>query len=122
HRMCRARAHGCCPARGGAGFRRPWVYVRAVAGRAEAPAGDKARAAGPGGAGGSPRAGRRGALGEGTEMPIQYALFENKVSPRPGEYAAAIQATGSAGLETIVARMLDRGSTVGRADIAAVLE
>ncbi|MEW6197161.1 MAG: DNA-binding domain-containing protein [Planctomycetota bacterium] len=55
-------------------------------------------------------------------MAIHYALFRNKLSSRPDAHAGVVQLTGSAGLEDIVRRMLERGSTVTRTDILAVLE
>jgi len=55
-------------------------------------------------------------------MPIHYALFENNVTSDPDDYAAVVQAIDSADLETLIRRMLDRGSTTTRADILAVME
>jgi len=40
----------------------------------------------------------------------------------PGDYAAQVLPDGSADTDAIIARMTERGSTVTRADIAAVLE
>ncbi len=55
-------------------------------------------------------------------MPIHYALFENNVTTDPDDYSAAVQAIDSADLDTLVRRMLERGSTTTRADILAVME
>jgi len=55
-------------------------------------------------------------------VPINYALFENNLTPAPGDFAAQVQPTGSADTEAVVVRMTERGSTTTRADIAAVLE
>ena len=55
-------------------------------------------------------------------MTINYALRKNYLSATPADsYQAAVQAKGSAGLEEIIERIIDRGSTVTRADIVSVL-
>jgi len=55
-------------------------------------------------------------------MPIHYALFRNFVSPGVADYAAIVKPTASVGLDAMIERMIDRGSTTARADILAVLE
>ncbi len=55
-------------------------------------------------------------------MPIHYALFENNVTSDPDDYSAAVQVVDSADLDTLIRRMLERGSTTTRADILAVME
>ena len=55
-------------------------------------------------------------------MPIHYALFENNVTSDPDDYAAVVQVIDNADLETLIRRMIERGSTTTRADILAVME
>ncbi|MCK4342896.1 MAG: hypothetical protein KAY37_14375 [Phycisphaerae bacterium] len=55
-------------------------------------------------------------------MPIHYALFENNVTADPDDYAAVVQMTDTADLDTLIRRMIERGSTTTRADILAVME
>ena len=55
-------------------------------------------------------------------MPINYALFENHITPEPEIYAAHVEITGSADESTIAQRIIEQGSTVTSADILAVLE
>ncbi|MCK4340147.1 MAG: DUF4469 domain-containing protein [Phycisphaerae bacterium] len=55
-------------------------------------------------------------------MPIHYALFENNVTADPDDYAASVQMTDTADLDTLIRRMIERGSTTTRADILAVME
>ena len=54
-------------------------------------------------------------------MPISYALFENNLTADPDDYAAVVQIAGSWGLDTIATKIVARGSTVGKADVLAVL-
>nr|VFK23760.1 MAG: protein of unknown function (DUF4469) with IG-like fold [Candidatus Kentron sp. MB]VFK26661.1 MAG: protein of unknown function (DUF4469) with IG-like fold [Candidatus Kentron sp. MB]VFK74588.1 MAG: protein of unknown function (DUF4469) with IG-like fold [Candidatus Kentron sp. MB] len=54
-------------------------------------------------------------------MAIEYALLENNLTPNPNDYAAHVQITGSADLNTIVHRITDQGSTWSAQDITAVL-
>jgi len=55
-------------------------------------------------------------------MPIKYALFENNLTSDPDDFAAHVEITATANMETIAKHMLDQGSTVTSADILAVLE
>jgi hypothetical protein len=55
-------------------------------------------------------------------MTVSYALFENHVSPSGGTYRAAIQSVGRVELDGVIDRMLERSSTITRADALAVLE
>ncbi len=54
-------------------------------------------------------------------MPIDYALFENNLTSDPDDYAAIVQIAGSWDLDTIADKIVARGSTVGKADVLAVL-
>jgi hypothetical protein len=55
-------------------------------------------------------------------MTINYALFPNHLTSDPDDYMARVQPTGTADLEEVIDRMVEKGSTVGRADILSVLE
>jgi len=55
-------------------------------------------------------------------MTIAYVLFENNLTEAPNDYMAMVQPTGAADLDQIVERMIERGSTVTKADIFSVLE
>jgi hypothetical protein len=55
-------------------------------------------------------------------MTIHYALFENHLTTDPADYTAVVQPAGSADTKAIADRMVQQGSTVTRADIAAVME
>lgn len=54
-------------------------------------------------------------------MSIKYSLIENMLTPDPNDYYPQVQITARAGLEDLAARMISLGSTVGKADILAVL-
>lgn len=54
-------------------------------------------------------------------MTINYALFENHLTSDPDDYAAQVRIAGSADLDAIARRILEEGSTVGEADVMAVL-
>jgi len=54
-------------------------------------------------------------------MSIQYALFENNLTSGPDNYAAHVQLTGSADLDTIVHHTADQGSKWSAQDIRAML-
>ncbi len=54
-------------------------------------------------------------------MPIKYALFENNLTPDPDDYSAIVQIAGSWDLPIIADKIVARGSTVGKADVLAVL-
>ncbi len=55
-------------------------------------------------------------------MPINYALFENNVTPDPDDFSATVQTIGSLDLDALADRIIAQGSTVTRADVLAVLE
>ena len=55
-------------------------------------------------------------------MPIKYVLQENNLTTDPDDYMARVQPVGTVGMEEIIARMIQQGSTVTRADIVSVLE
>lgn len=54
-------------------------------------------------------------------MPINYALFENNVTADPADFMAVVQIAGSWDLAIIADKIVARGSTVGKADVLAVL-
>jgi hypothetical protein len=54
-------------------------------------------------------------------MPIQYALFENHVTSDPNDYRGIIQNMGSWDLDTVVKKVVLRGTTVNEADVRAVI-
>src|SRR3989337_2724976 len=58
----------------------------------------------------------------GLLMPIKYILRDNKLTADPNDYRAIVTPTTSADLDAVVDRMLQRGTTVGRADILAVFD
>ncbi|MBN1303802.1 MAG: DUF4469 domain-containing protein [Anaerolineales bacterium] len=55
-------------------------------------------------------------------MSINYALRENPLNVAPGVYSAWVRRRGAADLDTVINTMVERGSTVTRADILGVLE
>ncbi len=55
-------------------------------------------------------------------MPIHYALYENKLTETPNEYAGRVQTLDSVGLNELADQIVDQGTTVRKADILAVLE
>jgi hypothetical protein len=55
-------------------------------------------------------------------MSISYVLFENNLTDDPNDYMAMVQPTGTAELDNVIQRMIERGSTVTKADILSVLE
>ncbi len=55
-------------------------------------------------------------------MPINYVLLENNLTSDPNDYMAAVQATRTAEMDDIIARIIQQGSTVVKADIVSVLE
>jgi hypothetical protein len=55
-------------------------------------------------------------------MPVRYALYSNHLTDDPNDFMASARTVASADTEQIVERMIERGSTVGRADIVAVIE
>jgi hypothetical protein len=54
-------------------------------------------------------------------MSIKYSLVENLLTPDPNDHYPQVQLTGRATQEDLAARMVSLGSTVGKADILAVL-
>ncbi|MBI9034070.1 MAG: DUF4469 domain-containing protein [Bacteroidales bacterium] len=55
-------------------------------------------------------------------MSLKYALYENNLTSDPDDYSAVVQDVESLSMEAIVDQMLERGSTVTRADALSVLE
>ena len=54
-------------------------------------------------------------------MSLKYSLTENLLTAQPDDYNARPQEVSSHDLESIISHMLEKGSTVTRADILAVL-
>ena len=54
-------------------------------------------------------------------MSLKYSLTENLLTAQPDDYHARPQEVSSHYLESIISQMLEKGSTVTRADILAVL-
>jgi hypothetical protein len=55
-------------------------------------------------------------------MPIQYTLRDNRLTPDPNDYMAMVTPIRIVELEGVIDRMIERGSTVTRADILSVFE
>ena len=55
-------------------------------------------------------------------MSLNYALLENLLTAAPNDYMAQVQNVKSHDQESVVSRMLERGSTITKTDIIAVLE
>jgi hypothetical protein len=55
-------------------------------------------------------------------MSINYVLLENHLTSDPDDYMAMVHTTGTADLGDVIDRIIERGSTVTRADIVSVLE
>lgn len=55
-------------------------------------------------------------------MAITYALYENHLTSDPDDYTARVISSNTVEMEGLIDRMVDRGSTVVRADILSVLE
>ncbi len=55
-------------------------------------------------------------------MPIQYSLRENHLTPEPNDFMATVTPTRSVEMNDVIDRMVDRGSTVTKADILSVME
>ena len=53
---------------------------------------------------------------------LKYSLRENILTPAPDDYMAQVTDTRSYSLEEIIDLMMDKGSTLTRADVAAVLQ
>lgn len=53
---------------------------------------------------------------------MKYALRENLLTPAPGNYMAQVADVGSYTLDEIINLMMEKGSSVTRADAAAVLQ
>ena len=54
-------------------------------------------------------------------MSLKYSLTENLLTAQPDDYNARPQEVSSHNLESIISQMLEKGSTVTRADILAAL-
>ena len=52
-------------------------------------------------------------------MPIDFALFENNLTPDPDDYNAVVQLTRTADAETLIQRVLQQGSTLTEAVLRA---
>lgn len=55
-------------------------------------------------------------------MAIHYVLRDNKLTTDPTDHTAIVVPTGAADQDDLINRMVQGGSTLGRADIAACLE
>ncbi len=55
-------------------------------------------------------------------MPIQYSLRENHLTPEPNDFMASVSPTRTVEMEDVIDRMVERGSTVTKADILSVME
>jgi hypothetical protein len=55
-------------------------------------------------------------------MPLRYGLIENHLTTEPGDYMAVVQDNETFSEEQIVERMINRGSTVTKAEALGVLE
>jgi len=55
-------------------------------------------------------------------MPITYVLVENHLTDNPNDYMARVFPIASSGHEQVVDHMLQRGSTITKADAFSVLE
>ncbi len=53
---------------------------------------------------------------------LKYSLRENLLTPAPDDYMAQVTDTRSYSLEEIIDLMMDKGTTLTRADVAAVLQ
>jgi len=55
-------------------------------------------------------------------MVIKYSLQKNHLTSAPNDYIAYVLATSTDGIEQVIERMIEQGSTVSRSDILAALE
>ncbi len=55
-------------------------------------------------------------------MPLHYSLHPNYLSKEPNQYRAVIKNQETFTREAIIERMIDRGSTISKSDVLAVLE
>lgn len=55
-------------------------------------------------------------------MPIRYSLRKNPLTPDPNDYMATITSTRSVEMNDVIDYIIDRGSTVTKADILSVME
>ena len=55
-------------------------------------------------------------------MSIHYSLYENPLTTDPDDYNAKVSSIRTANLDDVISRMVERGSTVTRADIISVME
>ena len=53
-------------------------------------------------------------------MPVQFSLTDNPLTPDPNDKKATTQPTGTIGVDELVDRIIDQGSTVNKADIQGV--
>lgn len=54
-------------------------------------------------------------------MSLKYALLPNLLTPNPDDYVAQVQNVKSHDLESITQKMLEKGSTITKTDVLAVL-
>lgn len=55
-------------------------------------------------------------------MPVRYTLHPSRMTARPDDWRAVVLTPGSLGLDDLVQRIADMGSTTTTADVRAVLE
>ncbi|MGD8782206.1 MAG: DNA-binding domain-containing protein [Ignavibacteria bacterium] len=55
-------------------------------------------------------------------MPIRYSLRENHLTPDPNDYMASVSPTRTVEIKDVIERMIQRGSTITKADILSVME
>ncbi|MGD8779579.1 MAG: DNA-binding domain-containing protein [Ignavibacteria bacterium] len=55
-------------------------------------------------------------------MPIQYSLRDNHLTPEPNDYMASVSPTRTIEMKDLIEYMIERGSTVTKADILSVME
>ena len=53
---------------------------------------------------------------------LKYALRENLLTPQPNDYMAQVTDSRSYNLEQIIDKMIERGSTLTKADITAAMQ
>ena len=55
-------------------------------------------------------------------MSISYVLYENNLTSDPNDYIARVRPVGAIDLNGVIERMMQRGSTITKADALAVLQ
>ncbi len=55
-------------------------------------------------------------------MAIRYAIYNNNLSPDPNDHKAVVLSTNTIGMDDIVEKMINMGSTVTKADTISVME